>query len=229
VRFHLVTVGALGADFSSSLLVAFGLLSLAVALPFLIVQQDLKRLLAYSSIEHMGLLALGIGFGGQLALAGVVLHVALHAVVKASLFLSAGELVQQYGSRRIARIRGTLAGAPIAGGSVGVGIALLGGLPPSSLFVTEFAIVVGGVTQGYGLAAAAAAVLLALGAVALAFHGTRLLWGGSASGNPERLGTLTALRLGLPLFAVSVLGLWTPGPLSAVIDAVRAVLEAAGG
>jgi hydrogenase-4 component F len=178
----------------------------------------------------MGLLALGVGFGGPLALGGVVLHVALHAVVKANLFLSAGELVQQYGSRRMARIRGTLSGAPIAGGSVGIGIVLLGGLPPSSLFVTEFAIVVGGVTQGYGLAAAAAAVLLALGAVALAFHGTRLLWGGPTTGSPaERAGSRTALRLGLPLLAVSILGLWTPGPLDAAIDAVRTVLEAAGG
>jgi hydrogenase-4 component F len=229
-RFHLVAVGALGPEFSSTLLIAFGLLSIGVALPFLIVQQDLKRLLAYSSIEHMGLLALGLGFGGPLALLGVVLHVALHAVVKATLFVSAGELVQQYGSRRLARIRGTLAGAPVAGTGLGVGIALLGGLPPSGIFVTEFAIVVGGVTQGQVVAAALAAALLALGAVALAFHATRLLWGQPAPGiTAAPAGRGTAILLAVPLSAVAVLGLWTPGPLTTALEAVRAVLGASGG
>ena len=74
VRFHLVATAGLGPGFSSTLLVIFGLLSMAVALPFMIRQEDLKRLLAYSSIEHMGLLVAGIGFGGPLALLGVALH-----------------------------------------------------------------------------------------------------------------------------------------------------------
>jgi hydrogenase-4 component F len=229
VRFHLVAVGGLGPAWSSNLLVAFGLLSLAVALPFMIVQEDLKRLLAYSSIEHMGLLALGLGFGGPLALLGVVLHVGLHAVAKATLFLSAGELVQQYGSARLSRIRGTLARAPVAGGAVGGGIILLGGLPPSGIFVTEFAIIVGGVVRGYTLAAALAAGLLAVAFVALAFHGTRLLWGRAGPGVAAgATGLATGLRLAVPLLAVAVLGLWTPGPLAAALEAVRAVFGASG-
>jgi hydrogenase-4 component F len=181
VRFHLVAVGGLGDGFSSGLLIAFGLLSLAVALPFMIRQEDLKRLLAYSSIEHMGLVTLGIGFGGPLALLGVVLHIGLHAITKATLFLSAGELVQQYGSRRLSAIRGALTGAPAAG-VLGSGILVLGGLPPSGIFVTEFAIVVGGALRGYVVAAAIAAALLALAFVALAFHGTRLMWGRRGAG-----------------------------------------------
>jgi hydrogenase-4 component F len=230
VRFHLVAVGALGPDFSSTLLIAFGLLSLLVALPFLVVQQDLKRLLAYSSIEHMGLLALGVGFGGPLALLGVILHVGLHALVKASLFVAAGDLVQQYGSRRLARIRGALASAPVSGAGLGAGVVLLAGLPPSSLFVTEFAIVVGGVTQGYAPAAALAAALLALGAVAVAFHATRVLWGEPGPGiAAERAGRGAAVWLAVPLLAVAVLGLWTPGPLANALDAVRAVLGVVGG
>ena len=84
VRFQLVAVGSLGPEFASTLLIVFGLLSLAVALPFMVAQEDLKRLLAYSSIEHMGLLVLGIGFGGPIALLAVGLHLGLHAVVKAT-------------------------------------------------------------------------------------------------------------------------------------------------
>ncbi len=233
VRFHLVAVGGLGSDFSSNLLIAFGLLSLAVALPFMIRQEDLKRLLAYSSIEHMGLLALGIGFGGPLALLGVVLHMGLHALTKATLFLSAGELVQQYGSRRLSAIRGTLTGAPVAGGVLGSGILLLGGLPPSGIFATEFAIVVGGAVTGHVLAAAIAAVLLALAFAALAFHGTRLMWGHRGRdvelGYVARGGRGMAIRLAAPLVLVAAAGLWTPGPVASALDAVRAVLGVTGG
>ena len=230
IRFHLVAAAALGPGFSSTLLIAFGLLSLAVALPFLVRQEDVKRLLAYSSIEHMGLLVLGVGFGGPLALLGVILHLGLHAITKATLFLSAGELVQQYGSRRLSRIRGTLASAPAAGGAFGTGLVLLGGLPPSGIFVTEFAIVVGGMMSGYVAAAAAAAVLLALSFAALAFHGSRVLWGRTPSGvSVVRARRGMALWLGVPLLAVAVLGLWTPGPLADTLSYVRAVLAVRGG
>jgi hydrogenase-4 component F len=230
IRFHLVAAAGLGPGFSSTLLIAFGLLSLAVALPFLVRQEDVKRLLAYSSIEHMGLLTLGVGFGGPVALLGVILHIGLHSVTKATLFLSAGELVQQYGSRRLSRIRGTLASAPVAGGAFGAGIVLLGGLPPSGIFATEFAIVVGGALSGYVVAAGVAAVLLALSFVALAVHGSRLLWGRTAPGvSIARVGRGTALRLGAPLLAVALLGLWTPGPLADALNSIREVLTVHGG
>ena len=93
-----------GRGFSSTLLVAFGLLSLAVALPFIVAQGDLKRLLAYSSIEHMGLGALALGFGGPIALGGLALHLLAHGLTKASLFVSGGGLVERGRSRRIARL-----------------------------------------------------------------------------------------------------------------------------
>ncbi len=229
-RFHLVTVGTLGPGFSSSLLVAFGLLSMGVALPFLVAQEDLKRLLAYSSIENMGLLALGIGFGGQVALLGVVLHIGLHALLKTTLFLATGELVQQYGSRRLARIRGVARDAPVAGGALGVGIILLGGLPPSGIFATEFAIVLGGALRGYTLAAGIAALLLALSFVAIAFHGARILWGNPIAGiTVRRTGPAVAIWLGAPLAVVALIGFWTPGALADVLGAVGAILGGSGG
>jgi hydrogenase-4 component F len=229
VRFHLVAAAGLGPAFSSNLLVFFGLLSIAVALPFLIRQEDVKRLLAYSSVEHMGVLALGLGFGGPLALLGVIAHIGFHALTKATLFISAGELVHQYGNRRLSAIRGTMTASPVAGGALGSGIVLLGGLPPSGLFVTEFAIIVGGVTRGYGLAAALAALLLALCFVALGVHGSRIVWGHSGPVDAAReIDWSMALRLGLPLLAVAVLGLWTPGPLASAFESVRAVMAVIG-
>ena len=229
IRFHLVAMAGLGSSFSSTLLVVFGLLSMAVALPFMIRQDDLKRLLAYSSVEHMGLLAMGIGFGGPLALLGVALHIGLHAITKATLFLSAGELAQQYGSRRLSAIRGTFRAAPVAGGALGGGLLMLGGLPPSGMFVTEFAIVVGGITRGYWWAAALAALLLACCFVALAVHGSRIVWGHAGPVEAARgIDGAMALRLAAPLLVVAALGLWTPGPLAAALDSIRAILGATG-
>ena len=229
IRFHLVTVAGIGPAFSSNLLIFFGLLSMAVALPFMIRQEDLKRLLAYSSIEHMGLLVVGVGFGGPIALLGVALHMGLHAVTKATLFLSAGALVQTYGSRRLSAIRGTFRAAPVAGGALGGGILLLGGLPPSGIFVTEFAIVVGGVTRGYGVAAALTALLLALCFVAVAVHVNRTVWGHSGPVEAVRSFDVSlALRLSMPLAAVALLGLWTPGQLTTILDSIRTILGASG-
>ena len=228
-RFHLVAAAGLGAGFSSTLLVAFGLLSIAVALPFMIRQEDVKRLLAYSSIEHMGVAVVGLGFGGPIALLGVTLHLALHAFTKATLFISAGELVQHYGSRRLSAIRGTLYAAPVAGGALGGGILILGGLPPSGMFVTEFAIILGGVTRGWGFAAALMALLLSLCFVALAVHGSRIIFG--HSGPVERSGAVDwdmAVWLAAPLLAVAVLGLWTPGWLMDALVSIRTVLGVAG-
>ena len=224
-RFNAITVVTLGPAFSSGLLIAIGLLSIAVALPFLVAQEDLKRLLAYSSVEHMGVMALGLGFGGPLALTGVALHALLHGLIKAGLFLAAGELVQQYRSRHLARIRGAARQAPVAGGALGVGIVLLGGFPPSGIFATEFAIVVGGISRGWGLAAGAAAVLLALAFVALAFHGVRIAWGRPVAGLVvARASRAQRLWLGLPLGAVALIGIWTPAPVVALLAAVGAIL-----
>lgn len=225
LRFHLVAVGGLGEAFSSTLLIGLGLLSITVALPFLVAQDDVKRLLAYSSVEHMGILALAMGFGGPLALAGGVLHMGLHSLAKSTLFLAAGEIVQQYGTGRLARLRGGLGTAPVAGRAFGAGILLLGGLPPSGIFVTEFAIVVGGIQRGHVVAAAAAAVLLGLAFAALAFHGSRLLFGQARSSTPVvGRARWLGLRLAGPLLVVAVLGLWTPAPLAAAIEAINAVL-----
>lgn len=152
-------------------LVAFGLVSLAVAVPFLWRPMPFKRLLAYSSLEHLGVMALGVGFGTPLALTGVVLHVSGHAVAKALGFYSATALISH--EPRAARHFTTGVGRanPILGGAIGLSLASLSGLPPSPLFVSEVLILAGGFESGRSWAAAGAAVLLALGFLGLA-HAT---------------------------------------------------------
>lgn len=239
-RFHLVAMGALGPDYSSTLLVAFGLLSLAVALPFIVAQGDVKRLLAYSSIEHLGLATLALGFGGQLALLGFTLHLLAHGLAKSTAFLVAGRLVAERGSRRIGRLAGSLARSPLEGRALVVAALALAGLPPSGIFVAELAILFGGVGRGWGLAAGAAALLLGLAVAGLLFHVVRIATGPAgrigkeapvATGSdapvaapPGRARLATVALYAIPLGLVILGGLWTPSPFREALDQVVLVL-----
>jgi len=227
-RFHLVATGTLGPGFSSTSLVVFGVLSLAVALPFIVAQGDLKRLLAYSSIEHMGLGAMALGFGGPIALGGLVLHLLAHGLTKASLFIAGGGLVERGRSRRIARLSGSLTQDPVDGRAFLGGALLLSGLPPSALFVSEIAILFGGFSAGWSVPAAIAAVLLALAVAGFLFHAGRVSFGVPRIRSTDRPAPLRAIVLGAPLAAVVVLGVWTPQPLAVAIERVVAVLGGSG-
>lgn len=229
-RFQQVAAGTLGPDLPAGLLVAVGLLSLAVAVPFIVAQGDLKRLLAYSSIEHLGVCALALGFGGPLALAGLALHLLAHGLTKASLFLSAGGLVASGRSRRIARLSGSLIGNRGDGRAFLLGSILLSGLPPSALFVSEIAIVFGGFQRGWGLAAGIAALLLAAAAAGMLFHVARVVFG-----NSSRPPTIVGLRLrhlvaiGAPLAITVLLGVWSPAGLTDTLNRVAQALGGTGG
>ena len=236
-RFQLVASTGLGPDFASRLLVAFGLISLAVSLPFMVTQGDLKRLLAYSSVEHMGLATLALGFGGNLALTGLALHLLSHGLAKSTAFLAAGRLVAERGSRRIRRLAGSLVRSPGSGRALLVSMLVLGGFPPSGLFAAEVAILLGGVQAGWGIAAALAATILALAAAAQLFHAMQVSVkhrgaGPSTDHQPAeapRAGRRRAILMGAPLAVVVAIGLWTPTPLSAAIDHVAAILGGHGG
>ncbi|MGK2851785.1 MAG: proton-conducting transporter transmembrane domain-containing protein [Candidatus Limnocylindrales bacterium] len=229
-RFHLVASRAIGPELSSTLLVVFGLLSLAVALPFIVAQGDLKRLLAYSSMEHMGLGALALGFGGPIALGGLVLHLLAHGLTKASLFIAGGGLVEAGRSRRIARLRGSLQAAPVDGRAFLAGALLLSGLPPSALFVSEVAILFGGFAVGWGPAATLAALLLALAVAGFLFHAGRVSFGmpRGRTGVVAVVSGWRGLTIAAPLIAVAVLGVWTPEPVARAIERVVAILGGSG-
>ena len=103
LRYYQVGVAALGPRFPRAVLLVFGVASLLLAALYLLDQRDIKRLLAYSSVEHMGILTIGVSFGAPVALAGVLLHVLAHAAAKGNAFMGAGVLVRKFGSKRISR------------------------------------------------------------------------------------------------------------------------------
>ncbi len=159
---------ALGSGAAQQVFIGFGLASLAIAIPFLWRPLPWKRLLADSSLEHMGVLALGVGFGTPLALAGVVLHVAGHGVAKALGFYAAIPLLRLDPAAAVAPPRGVAGmSAPTAAG-MAISLLALAGLPPSPLFVSELMVLLGGMQAGLLGVSALTAVLIALGFVGLA-------------------------------------------------------------
>ena len=159
-----VAAGPAAAD---ALFIAFGLASMIVAIPFLWRPLPFKRLLAYSSLEHMGILALGIGFGSPLAIAGVLLHVAGHALAKALGFYAAIGLLHVDPLAADRAASGVAARSRPTAIAMGVSLTALAGMPPSPLFVSELLIVLGGISAGRTAVAGVAVVALALGFLGL--------------------------------------------------------------
>jgi hydrogenase-4 component F len=217
-----------GGSTTRSVLIAFGLLSLAVAVPFLWRPLAWKRLLAYSSLEHMGVVAIGIGFGTTLAIAGVVVHVAGHALAKALGFWTAVPLLEHEPQAGERAARGIARTAPSLGASMGISLGALAGLPPSPLFVSELLIVAGGFSAGRYWEAAATAVLLALGFLGLAQALVHVLAG------PRRLtqsGAIAGLRpvVGLAAAATGLMLVLAAGalwlPTSSIVDVLTGGLS----
>ncbi len=205
----------IGARTAGGVLVGFGLASLAVAIPFLWQPQAWKRLLAYSSLEHMGIIALGVGFGGPLALAGVAIHLVGHALAKALGFYAATPLVAHEPRAARRGVGGIGRTEPALGASLGVSLGTLAGLPPSPLFVSEVLIVAGGFQAGRPWAAAAAAVLLALGFLGLSHSLLETVVGrprGRKRHPSHGLRTVTMLTIvAVPLLlALTFVALWLP-------------------
>jgi hydrogenase-4 component F len=166
LRYYQVAAAALGPGFPRGVLLVFGVTSLLLAALYLFGQRDIKRLLAYSSVEHMGILAIGVSFGAPIALAGVLLHVLGHAAAKGNAFMGAGVIVAKFGTKRISAIRGGLDLLPWSGPLFLLAVLALGAMPPFGIFRSEFEIVEGGFAASSHIAAA----ILIIG-VTVAFFG----------------------------------------------------------
>ena len=140
--------------FPRDALLAFGVASLLLAALYVFGQRDIKRLLAYSSVEHMGILAIGVSFGAPVALAGVMLHVLAHAAAKGNAFMGAGVFTMKFGSKQISAMRGGLDVLPWSGPLFLLAVFALSAMPPSGIFRSEFQIVYGGLGSGDYAAAA---------------------------------------------------------------------------
>lgn len=161
LRIHQLCIASGLADFSERLLLMLGLLSMAVAAVFIVGQTDYKRMLAYSSVEHMGILAVGVGLGG-VGVFGAMLHVINHSLTKVMLFMVAGNLLAVYHTKTTTQVSGVLRVLPISGLLWVVGFLAITGSPPFGPFLSELTIVTAALDQSRFFVAIAYLLLLAI-------------------------------------------------------------------
>jgi hydrogenase-4 component F len=224
LRFKTVADLAAGPAFAGRLLVVIGLASLGVAAAFLWAPRNYKRMLAYSSIEHVGVVCLGLGFGGPLGVTGAILHIANHALAKSVLFLLTGRIRAAYGTAEIPGISGLLTAMPLTGRGFLIAMLALMGLPPFGLFVSEVMIFTAGFQTGHLVASALGLALLVVAFAGLLRVTHRMLYGPTPARTLESAHWSATLALGAALLLLVLTGLaWPPG-LAAALGQIASVL-----
>ena len=231
LRFYQVTAVAGGSAFPRRVLIVFGAVSLAVAALFVLRQESYKRLLAYSSIEHIGVIALGIGFGVPLAVVGALLHVINHGAAKGLAFFGAGSILRRYDTKQIARVGDAVPVLPWTGPMFLFAALALSGLPVSGVFRSEFQIVAGGFARPQYVGVALLIVLVNVAFFGVIWHAVRMALSPAAD-PPVPVGETSwwmVAAMGLCLVVVVGLGLHVPGPLTELLRSARSALGAPAG
>ena len=225
-RFYILTSRCLGAQYPGRLLLLFGLLSMGVSVPFILIQKNFRRLLAYHTIDHAGIMTTALGIGGPLASLALMLHMTFHTIAKSLLFLCAGNVYQFFKTDLFHKIKGSVIRAmPLTGVVFLMAMLAIVGMPPFSLFQSEFLIVraalLGGQTLPailfvlFGTAVFAGAVLH-VGSLVLGPGGETI-----AARRPWRDNTILVLAV-----ALVVIGFWLPAPL---LHLIRGAARIVGG
>jgi hydrogenase-4 component F len=253
IRFLAIAHARLGDGFPRAVLLTFGFLSIVIGVLFMIRRGNFKRLFAYSSVEHMGIIAVALGFGGLLGLYGALLQTLNHAIAKAVLFLTGGDVSLRYRTREAAEVTGLLAAVPVTGGALLLGSFAVLGSPPFGVFLSELTIVRAGFAASSPVFPLLLLALLAVAFVAFARTTAGMVTGrppdetgpgslltapgpdsssGTELGGPALapyrgrwLGLAAVAPLGVGLIALLVLGLWIPAGLDTVLRHCVAVIS----
>ena len=197
-------------------------------MPFLLLQHDIKRLLAYSSVENIGLIALGFGLGSPLGLYGALLHLINNAIGKSALFYVSGELVQQYRTKQILRIRGVIRVMPVFGGMLLALVLAVSGLPPFGTFLSKLTIIQAMFHDGWwqGLLAL---LLLAAVFAGMIYYTLKMLFGEPPTNlKPVRLSPAVMVAVGLSLILLVSTGFYVPVWLDALLRAAVVIVGGGG-
>jgi len=226
LRMSQVLTAAGAGEFANGLLMGFGLLSVVVATVFIVAQLDFKRMLAYSSIEHMGIVAFGVGLGG-LGSFGAMLHSVNHSLTKAMLFLVAGNTLAHYRTKSAKHITGMLAEQPISGVLWMAGLFAITGTPPFGLFQSELTILRAAFNTGHEIAAIVLIVALGVIFAGMTAIVMRMLYGkgsGSISGEASGESAASVIPPAVLCFAVLALGVYIPPALTSLLNEAARVL-----
>jgi hydrogenase-4 component F len=228
LRFHILTTACLHSEFSHHFLLGFGLFSMLLAAPFILVQKNLKRMLAYSSLEHVGLICTGIAMGSPITIFGALLHMGYHALTKPVLFFAAGNIHQTFHSLEFRVIGpGVVKVLPVTTLLMGLAALAAIGLPPFGLFLSEMTVISGGLAAEQTTASVLIVVALLASFCGILQQLARILLGarkpGGQSSDARRMDGVPAMGMllcGLLLFSV-----WLPTPLLELLHQAAAIIE----
>jgi hydrogenase-4 component F len=225
VRFYILSAKCLGPEFASHLLILFGLLSMGVAVPFILVQKSFRRMLAYSSIDHSGIMVLALGFGGPLGVLGMLLHMTFHSITKPLLFFCAGNVQQQLKTDLFREAKGGLIHSmPLSGAAFLMVTLAVTGAPPFSLFLSEFTILRAGFSGGYLFLPILFVTFLVAIFSGFIIHIANLVLGPDPGLPPaETCRWKKSSVVGLALVII-VMGFWIPAPLFRLIQGAAEIV-----
>ncbi len=227
IRFYILAVQCVGPEFPQAVMLVLGLLSVAVAAFAVFSQDDLKRKLAYSSCENVGVIALCLGFGGPLGVAAALLHCVMHGLTKSFVFCLSGNVLMKYGTRDLNKISGMIKVAPVTAVLLAVGMFGLSAFPPFAMFVSEVSMFVSGVLSDKLWAVIIAAIALTVVIAAFA----RVVTGSVMGTPPEGMEKRDVKPLAfVPEIVLAVVIVWfgvaMPQPLlSGIEEATSVVLQ----
>jgi hydrogenase-4 component F len=230
IRFLAIAHARLGGTYPRAVLLSFGFASIVIGALFMVRSGNFKRLFAYSSVEHMGIIAVALGFGGVLGMYGALLQVLNHALAKAVLFLASGDVSLRYKTRDAAQVSGLLAAVPVTGAALLLASLAVLGSPPFGVFLSELTIIRAGFARGSPVFP-----LLLLALLGVAFFAFARTVTAMVTGEPPRPApagryrdraavAVTAAPLIIGLAALLVLGLWIPAGLDSVLRHSAAVI-----
>ena len=227
LRFHILTTACLGSGYSRNLLLGFGLFSMLLAGPFILVQKNLKRMLAYSSLEHVGLICVAVGMNAPLTVFGALLHMGYHALTKPVLFFAAGNVHQQFHTLDFRQLGCGLARTmPLTALLLGLAAVAVSGLPPFGLFVSELTVIAGGFKSNH--AWVSVVILLALTFV---FCGVLnklaglLLGPGDRALPRETVSASNLAAMSLPLGTLLLFTVWLPVSIRQLMDQAANIIR----
>jgi hydrogenase-4 component F len=225
LRFHIITSNSIGSHFSNTLLIILGVVSIGIAAASIYFQKDLKRMLAFSSVEHMGIISVAIGFGSVIGIFGALLHIINHAVVKSLLFFASGSISQKYETKLISDTSGIIRIMPITGFAFLIGVLAIIGLPPFNIFMSEFLVLSSGFESENFLPSMLVILFLVIIFAGFGKHLLKMVFG-----NPKQtikkgdLGILSIIPMLILISIIFVMGTYVPEPLQTLIDDASQIL-----
>jgi hydrogenase-4 component F len=225
IRFTVLINKAIGHEFASTLLIIFGIGSIVIAVPFMLIQHNIKRLLAYSSVEHVGIIAFALGLATPLAYLGALLHILNNAIVKLLLFFASGNLRLAYHSKMMQRIEGAIHVVPFTATVFLIGVFAVTGWPPFGLFISELTIVTAGFSSGHIWPTIVFLLSVATIFAGFIYYASKMAFGSSAGKERQKDSTRTT-RVLLAALALLLLcfGVFIPGPLMTLVRNAATVM-----